>query len=375
MIEYQEPFFKRLKRKYRLLQGLVNGETAKTGPFWADIDITRRCNLHCLGCLYHSPLVTKSPEPNPAALDMPVDLARRAIHELAEMGTHSVIIQGAGEPLLHPGLLDIIAAVKEKGLFCHLFSNGTLLDRAQAEGLVKSGLDTLRISIWVNTQEGKEKSDDCQEILRKIVMGLVFLKEAKERLGLSSPQIELYQVVTRDNYRNQSGLIDLARKYDCAGVNFGRLITRHGQLDRFALETHMEEECIAKLADDRANMETQGLHHNIDRLSLRFCLGDKVWENAACFTPWFRLRVLVDGTVKICRGHDEAFGHLSRDNLMGIWNGPSLKAFRRRVLTRGGLAQVAAKSDCRACCFFCENLKVENIYRWFRPFVLRQRQF
>jgi len=42
------------KQKVQLLRGLIHGEAAYTGPFFARVDITARCNLHCLGCLYHS---------------------------------------------------------------------------------------------------------------------------------------------------------------------------------------------------------------------------------------------------------------------------------------------------------------------------------
>ena len=116
-------------------------------------------------------------------------------------------------------------------------------------------------------------------------------------------------------------------------------------------------------------MEERGIRHNIDLFNLRFKRGKSVWEHAACFTPWFRLRVLVNGTVKICRGYGKAFGHLDKQSLGEIWNGPSLKAFRRRVSTREGLACVAKKSDCYTCCFFGDNFRVERIYRWLRPFV------
>lgn len=373
MIEYREPVLRRLKRRFGLLRGLVDGETANTGPFWADLDITCRCNLRCLGCLYHSPLVTGSNETNLGVRDMPVELARRAVRQLAAMGTHTIIIQGAGEPLLHPGLIDIIAAVKREGLFCRLLTNGTLLDRSMVEKLIGAGLDSLRISIWANAPGEMQGSDSGNDIdnFNKILRGLELLDETRTRLKSSLPKVELYQAVTQNNYQSQAGLVDLAKKHKCSGVHFAHLITRRGQLDQFALSPDMEKACVRNLTKLRTSMEAQGIRHNLNRLNLRYNLGERVWEHAACFTPWFRLRVLVDGTVKICRGHDEVFGHLNETSLDDIWNGPLLKAFRRRVSTREGLARVAEQSDCRACCFFCENLRVEHVYRWFRPFVAK----
>ena len=43
-----------LFKKIQLLRGLINGEVAYTGPFFINVDITRRCNMACQGCQYHS---------------------------------------------------------------------------------------------------------------------------------------------------------------------------------------------------------------------------------------------------------------------------------------------------------------------------------
>ncbi len=371
MIEYQEPYIKRLQRRYRLLRGLLDGEKARTGPFWADIDITRRCNLRCVGCLYHSPLVANPNQPNPEVRDISVDLARRVARELAGMGTHTIIIQGAGEPLLHPRLFDIIATMKEAGLFCRLLTNGTLLDESVVEGFMAVGLDSLRVSIWTNAPEelqGNNLEEDTDNF-NKIRRGLGLLNEAKAQRKVSFPEVELYQAVNRNNYQSVAGLVELAQEHNCSGVHFAHLITRRGQLDEYSLSPEQEEVCVQNLVKVRPSMEGRGISHNIDLLNLRFKRGKRVWEQAACFTPWFRLRVHVDGRVNICRGCDKAFGHLDEQSLSEIWNGSLLGAFRRKVSTREGLASVAKKNDCYACCFFGDNLRVESIYRWIRPFV------
>lgn len=371
MIEYKEPFIKRLQRRCRLLRGLLDGGKAHTGPFWADVDVTRRCNLRCVGCLYHSPLLAKPEEPNPELRDISVDFARGVARSLAAMGTHTIILQGAGEPLLHPRLFDIIATVKEAGLYCRLLTNGTLLDRSVAEGFIEAGLDSLRVSIWANAPEelhGDSLIRD-KENFNRIRSGLRVLNEAKAESRVSFPEVELYQAVNRNNYQSVAGLVKLAQEHNCSGVHFAHFLTRRGQLDEYSLSPKQEEVCRQNLAKVRPWMEKQGISHNIDLLNVRFKRGKRVWEQAACFVPWFHLRVLVDGTVGVCRGYDKAFGHLNEQSLREIWNGPSLRAFRRMVSTRHGLARVAKNSDCYTCCFFGDNWRVERIYRWFRPFV------
>lgn len=369
MIEYQEPFGRRIFRRFRLLAGLLDGEKAQTGPFWVDFDVTRRCNLRCVGCLYHSPLVNRPRQPNSEVSDIAIDLVERTVMELARMGTHTVIIQGAGEPLMHPRIIDIITAVKRSGMFCRLLTNGTLLDETMVDNLIGAGLDSLRISIWANTAAEMHGANDeiNSRNFNSIVKGIRLVSKARSRRGSLIPQVELYQVVNQSNYRTVASLADLALEHHCAGIRLAQLITRRGQIDDFSLSPSEEKICLQQLAQLRPALQEQGIAHNIDGLALRFEKGERVWEHAACFTPWYRLRVLVDGTVKVCRGHDEEFGHLERQSFSEIWNGAPLRAFRRRVSTRDGLARVAVRSDCRACCFFLENLRVERVYRWFRP--------
>ncbi len=195
------------------------------------------------------------------------------------------------------------------------------------------------------------------------------MSDTKAEKRVSFPQLELYQAVNRNNYQSVADLVELAQEHNCSGVHFAHLVTRRGQLDEYSLSPEQEDVCLKSLAKVRPRMERLGISHNIDLLNLRFKRGKRVWEQAACFTPWYRLRALVDGTVNICRGCNNAFGHLDEQSLSEIWNGASLRAFRRRVSTREGLACVAKKNDCYACCFFGDNLRVESIYRWIRPFV------
>lgn len=376
MVDYKEPFTQRMERRYRLLGGLINGEKAQTGPFWADLDITQRCNLKCLGCLYHSPLVAQSKEINKELADISVDFARRVAGELAAMGTHTIILQGAGEPLLHPRLFDIIAAMKAAGLYCRLITNGTLLDDTTVRGLIAAGLDSLRVSVWVNSPrdlEGTSLEEDVKNFNR-ICSGLALLNRAKSEKGISFPQVEVYQAINRNNYRTVGNLLQLTHEHNCASVHLGHFLTRGGQLEKYSLSAEQEEICLQELSKIRPELEKYNIHHNIDTLKMRFKRGQRVWEQAACFTPWFRLRILVDKSVKICRGCDMTFGSLEKKSLSQIWNGPSLRAFRRKVSTKGGLAMLARESDCYACCFFSDNWRVERIYRWIRPFAAVYRR-
>jgi MoaA/NifB/PqqE/SkfB family radical SAM enzyme len=68
------------------------------------------------------------------------------INKLADLGTSILTISG-GEPLLHPELDEIIAAMRRRGVMAGMITNGYLLTAERVERLNRAGLDHLQISI------------------------------------------------------------------------------------------------------------------------------------------------------------------------------------------------------------------------------------
>jgi MoaA/NifB/PqqE/SkfB family radical SAM enzyme len=96
----------------------------------------RRCNLSCTYCNEYDDFS------KPVALDVMVD----RINKLADLGTSIVTLSG-GEPLLHPELDEIIAAMRSRGVIAGMITNGYLLTPERIQRLNRAGLDHLQISI------------------------------------------------------------------------------------------------------------------------------------------------------------------------------------------------------------------------------------
>ncbi|MCL5035685.1 MAG: PqqD family peptide modification chaperone [Chloroflexi bacterium] len=80
------------------------------------LEVTGRCNLSCRYC-YNSPPVNE---------DMPEDIARSVILQAKEAGAKFLVI-GGGEPLLYPGIWDMLE-FGSSILSTALVTNGVLLD-------------------------------------------------------------------------------------------------------------------------------------------------------------------------------------------------------------------------------------------------------
>src|SRR5271167_1758301 len=125
--------FNRWLRERRLV---LRGALGTDHPIMAHIIPIRRCNLSCTYCNEYddfSPPVPKQ-----------VMIAR--INQLANLGT-SILTLSGGEPLLHPDLDDIIAAMRRRGVIAGMITNGYLLMPDRIKRLNQAGLDHMQISI------------------------------------------------------------------------------------------------------------------------------------------------------------------------------------------------------------------------------------
>ena len=105
-------------------------------PVLAHLIPIRRCNLSCAYCNEYDDF----------SKPIPLEEMFKRVDHLADLGT-TIITSSGGEPLLHPGLEEIIARIRSHGIIAGLITNGYLLTPKRIKSLNDSGLDHLQISI------------------------------------------------------------------------------------------------------------------------------------------------------------------------------------------------------------------------------------
>jgi MoaA/NifB/PqqE/SkfB family radical SAM enzyme len=125
-----------MQRRAREARALARAFEYPHRPVLAQIIPTRRCNLSCTYCNEYD----RVSDP------VPLDVLRRRIDRLAELGTGIITLSG-GEPLLHPDVPAIVGHIRRRGAIATVITNGYLLTRATIESLDAAGLDSLQISI------------------------------------------------------------------------------------------------------------------------------------------------------------------------------------------------------------------------------------
>lgn len=192
--------------------------------FWV---ITNNCNLRCQYCYYNVGLEKRLNE------NFHIEWATSLIPNIASYFTH--IVFTGGEPLLAREIYLLVETCRRFGLYTDILTNGLLLNRTNALRLIKSGINTISISLdslipYINDRQrdqGKKILGNIQELLK---------------LRPSHLQIQIMMTLTRNNLNSIRPLTDFCLK--------NRLILRISPVDypesrklaTFSLENLTKEE-------------------------------------------------------------------------------------------------------------------------------------
>ena len=175
------------------------------------VEVTTRCNLRCPMCVKRVP--------GSAICDS--DLSEEIFGRLAPAfpNLSALILNGIGEPLLHPRLEPFILQAKEAmpaGSDIAFQTNGVLLSRDRAESLVRAGVDRICISLDALSPQLIRAIRPGAD-LGRVEQAFKNLADAKRRLGSATPSVGLEFVVMRDNHAELPDVVAWAAE---RGVGF-----------------------------------------------------------------------------------------------------------------------------------------------------------
>lgn len=123
---------------------------------WIDINVTERCNRKCIFC----PRVNEAEYPN-QSLHISLEICKKLHVDLSRLGFSGIInLSGYGEPLLHPKICEVIAALKGENWRVEVVTNGDPLNPKFVKELFESGLDYLIVSLY----DGPEQVEQFEEM-------------------------------------------------------------------------------------------------------------------------------------------------------------------------------------------------------------------
>ena len=113
------------------------------GPILGTLVTNYTCNLSCRMCRMPQSAAAFRRE---GLRELATAEMLTIIDDFAAVGTRGIGFTG-GEPLLRPDIFELLRRTRQRGMFAHLNTNGTLLDERKVRSLLDAGVESLNISL------------------------------------------------------------------------------------------------------------------------------------------------------------------------------------------------------------------------------------
>ena len=268
-------------------------------PDAIDIDISNRCNIHCISC-FHS--IKKFKPFKDITLD-----TFRVILDQAEGKASTITIGNHGEPFLHKDVFTMITEIKKRGFFLNIINNGTLLTADRAQRLLDIGVDRVAFSL-------DSVDPDIYPQLRKGAHLDVTLRNILNFLKVNFDQglkiyVNISTVNTKLSFRSKRDIFDYFSRLPVHIVYTSTLLNFHDMLS-----IREETEFFKKYKGITDPEKLPVCLNGFDRLLIR-----PNGNVSLCAIDWDSVHVL--GNV-----HDTSYTDL--------WNNEKAQEFRRGLIEK-----------------------------------------
>jgi len=309
-------------------------------PEHLQVEVSGACNLRCRMCLVrYAPAVGRREGA----------LAYEDFLALVDSvpGLRRLTLQGLGEPLLSPHLLDMIRHAAGRGVHVGFNTNGVLLSRGVARALAAAGTGHVHVSLdgataatYEDVRHGTGHAPRPGQFER-VVANLRGLLAA--RAGAPRPRVVLVFVAMRRNVDELEALVDLAAEIGVDELwvqNLSHVFSDTDPASRYDdIRRYAESEALfadpETAAAAGAVFTRAGARARERGLKLRLP-GLQQGEAGWCSWPWDGAYVTHRGHVQPCcmvMGSDRAtLGKLGDQSFPEIWRGPAYRRFRRALL-------------------------------------------
>jgi wyosine [tRNA(Phe)-imidazoG37] synthetase (radical SAM superfamily) len=339
-----------------------------TGPQTLHIDVTNGCNTNCITCWDHSPHLTTPRSTAWKKQKIDVIAVKALLDDVSTLDTdrgrlQNVIVSGMGEPFTHPGIYEIIADIKRRGLHLTIITN---LVAADVDRVVALGVDALLVGVQGASEASylafhpNFSSWHWQTLQRQLAV-----------LSSSSVKHKQVQVVCRQNAHELVAMIAFAKSTGADQVNF-KLASLKDGTEAVALTSAQVAELLAHdVAAAAAEASRAGLATNLPvfaeqlrrhshkrhALDAELPLETAPIDEVGCFLGGFYSRVTVDGTILFCCNTDVVIGSLATLPFSAWWRSARWTYWRRRMREGRYLA------SCFQCGKFNQNESLSTRFR------------
>ena len=177
------------------------------------IELTRRCNNHCLYCYMPEGPCDQHSERERAG-EMNAAQVTDIIAKLCDQAPVESIALSGGEPLVREDLPEIVSFIRSKGVSPTIITNGTLLTREKAAAI--GGDPTYEITLLSPRQEVHDRLAGRRGAWRAAVEGMANVRQ------LGGNFVAVF-VATKLNYMDARRAAELAIALGAGGLMYNRI--------------------------------------------------------------------------------------------------------------------------------------------------------
>lgn len=313
-------------------------------PRFVQIEPVGQCNLACRMC----PVTIRGEGSGAGRRRPPAFMSFEAFCRLLDQfpAITELQLQGMGEPMLHPRFFDMVRIAAVRGIEVSTNSNLTALSERRAEQCITSGLRRLHVSLDAAEARAYE-SIRVGARFSRVVRNLVWLLNARRRIGSRHPEIHVVAVAMRRNLEELPPLVRFAHRLGVDGVSVQHLahdFTEDSLPGKYRpMRDFVDAETL--LSEDPARVERWfgEARALADALGVKLRLPNPrprshppdTAGRARCDWPWRGAYIAFSGEAMPCcmvATPDRAnFGNMAREGVAGVWNNGAYNAFRDKL--------------------------------------------
>ncbi len=272
---------------------------------------------------------------------VPTSFYQKFIESLYEhFGSDMQIQFVGGEPLLKPGIIDLIRSASKKGYFTSLTSNGFLINRRMAFQLIDAGISSLALSLDSIDKKVHDHMRGRHGVYKRVMKALKYLAQYR----YPEQSICVVSTITSMNIDGLVALADWAEENnDITCITFQVLSQpfytpedpNWYTNDQFSSLVPKDMEKVKSIID--ALIERKEKKNKIGNSVNQLAMFKKYFENpgrfvkkGGCHLGYNSLSVNSSGDISICF-EQEPLGNIMRDTIKDVWESTHASDVRKSI--------------------------------------------
>ncbi|MEW6382171.1 MAG: radical SAM protein [bacterium] len=288
---------------------IISYTLEKKIPIAVQMNLTRKCNLHCIHCCVGKRRKTHRDQNDRAGSELSLLHIQRVFKQLVQAGCLLLTLSG-GEILLREDLIDIISCARSMGFAVKVFTNGTLIGRKNAEAFQRMHLQEVHISLYAADAHIHDMISGVSGSWTKTMKGIRLLREEGISVKVKCP-------IMRQNLSEYRRVHDLAVSLG-ADYAFDPVITARDDGNCDTLKYRIGQEDLRRVLADPI-FQGERKKENGTRESFA-CSASMMSEEVPCSAGHYVCFISPEGDVTPCVQLPIFCGNVRDHDFNWIWH-------------------------------------------------------